>query len=119
MVSIIRQAARLNFINFGVGFYLRGMYYTKANVASRELSTSSREVRRNSASQYLSQVLVNKNILNQGVTTPTQHLTSIYSFEAVSLFRENSLSRPAPCFLLSEQTKKYAVPIVPEAKTDA
>ena len=53
------------------------------------------------------------------VTTPTQRLISVYNFGAVSPFRENSSSRPAPCFLPSEQTKRYAVPIVPEAKTDA
>ena len=53
------------------------------------------------------------------ITASTQRLASVYNFEAVSPFRENSSSRPAPCFLLSEQTKRYGVPIVPEAKTDA
>ena len=52
-------------------------------------------------------------------TAPTQPLTSVYIFGAVSLFSKNSSSRPAPCFLLSEQTKRYTVHIVPEAKSDA
>ena len=119
MVAVLRQAARSNFTNFGVSFYLRWMCYTKANNANREFSMSSRAAQRDSASQYLSQVLVDKNVLNQGITTLTQHLTSVYNFGAVSPFCENSSSRPAPCFLLSEQTKRYAVLVVPEAKTDA
>ena len=44
---------------------------------------------------------------------------SVYNFEAVSLFRKNSLGHPAPCFVIFEQTKRYIVPIVPEVKTDA
>ena len=46
-------------------------------------------------------------------------LAGIYDFGAVSPTRESSSSHPTPCFLLSEQTKRYAVPVVPEAKTDA
>ena len=95
------------------------MRFTKANNASREFSTSSRAARRDLASQYLYQVVVDTNVLNQGVPAPTQRLISSYNFGAVSPFRENSSSRPAPCFLLSEKTKRYAVPAVPEAKTDA
>ena len=82
---------------------------------------SSRAARRDLVSQYLSQVLVNTNVLNQGVTVPTQRLIStfMYNFGVVSPFRKNSSSRPAPCFLPFEQTKRYAIPIVPEAKSDA
>ena len=65
--------------------------------------------------QYLSQVLVDTNVLNQGITIPTQRLISIYNFGAVGPFNEN----PALCFVLSEQTKRNTVPVVQEAKTDA
>ena len=95
------------------------MHYTKANNASSEFSMFSRAARTNSAFQYLSQVLVDTNVVKQGITAPTQRLIGVYNFGAVSPFRENSSSRPAPCFLLSEQTEIYAIPIVPEAKTDA
>ena len=52
------------------------------------------------------------------ITALTQRITSVYNFGAVSPFRKNSSSLPAPYFLLSEKTKRCAVPIVPEAKTD-
>ena len=94
MVAILRQAAQSNVMNFGVSFYLQGMHYMKANNASSEFSTSSRVhvARRDSASQYLSQVLVDTNILNQRVMAPTQRLISVYNFGAVSPFRKNSSS---------------------------
>ena len=78
---------------------------------------SSRAAQRDSTSQYLSQVLVDTNV-NQGVTALTQRLVSMYNFGAVSLLCKNSSSRPALCFLLSEQTKRYTLPVVLEAKTD-
>ena len=118
IVAILKQAVRLNFTKFGTSFYLRRMYYTKANNTSSEFSTSSSMAQGDLASQYLSQVLVDTSILNQGITAPTQRLITIYNFGAVSSARKNSLSRPALCFLLSEQTKRYAVPVFPEAKTD-
>ena len=78
MVAVFRQAARSNFKNFCVSFYLRGMRYMKTNNASSEFSTSSRAARRDLASQYLSQVLVDTNVLNQGVTArPSVLLASI------------------------------------------
>ena len=64
------------------------------------------------------QVLVNTNVLNQSITVLTQRLINIYNLGAVSSFCENSLSLPALCILLFEQTKRYTVPVVPETKTD-
>ena len=52
-------------------------------------------------------------------TWATPSRLSVYNFGAVSPTRENSSSRPAPCFLLSKRTKTYAVPVVSDAKTDA
>ena len=63
--------------------------------------------------------MVDTNVLKRGATEPTQRLISVYNFRAVSLFHENFSSRPDLCFLLSEHTKRYSVPVVPEAKTDA
>ena len=102
MVAVLRQAGQSNFTNFGVSFYLQGMQYMKANNASSEFSTSSMVTQRDLASQYLSQVLVDTNVLNQGVTASTQRLISAYNSGAVSPLCKNSSSRPALCFLLSE-----------------
>ena len=121
MVAILKQAERSNFTNFDFSFYFRGIRYTctMANNTSNEFSTSSRAAQRDSASQYLSKVLVGTNVLNQSVTAPTQRLISIYNFGAVIPSRE-TLSCPPPCFLLSEQTKRYTISVVPEKKkTDA
>ena len=60
----------------------------KANYASSKFSTSSMVARRDFASQYLSQVLVDTNVLNQGVTAPTQRHIRVDNFGAVSPFRE-------------------------------
>ena len=74
------------------------------------------EARKDYASQYLSQLLVDTNLLNQGVIPLTRRLISIYNFGEVSLTHENCSSRPALCCLLSEKGKRYVVPVVPEVK---
>ena len=119
MVAIPRQAARSNFKNFGISFYLWGMSYARANNASNEFSMYSRAAHNHWASQYLCQVLVDTNVLNQSITAPTQHLVSMYNFAVVSLTRKNSSTHPAPCFALSKQTKRYTVTVVPNVKNDA
>ena len=42
-----------------------------------------------------------------------------YNFGTVSPIRENSSCRPALCFVLSEETKRYCASVVPDTKTDA
>ena len=74
------------------------------------------EARKDYAYQYLSQLLVDTNLLNQGVIPSTRCLISIYNFEAVSPTHENCSSCPALCCLLSEKGKRYVVPVVPEVK---
>ena len=88
MVAIFRQTAWSNFTNFGISFYLQGMRYSKCNIASSEFSTFSRAARRDSASQYLSQFLVDTNVLNQGDTAPPERLINICTFGAVNLVQE-------------------------------
>ena len=109
----------VEFHKFRRQFLLPGNVLYEVNNASSEVATSSKAARRDSAFQYPSQVLVDTNVLNQGVTALTQHLISAYNFGAVSPFRVNSSSRPASCFLLSKLTKRYALPVIPEAKADA
>ena len=67
------------------------MRYTRLTT----LAVTSQHPQRDSASQYLSQVLVDANVLNQGVPTPTQRLIGIYNFGAVSVTSESSSSHPA------------------------
>ena len=76
---------------------------------------------RDSTSQYLSLVLVNTNTPKKGTTVAIQHLIRAYYFGVASPFHEKCSSLPAPSFLLFEQAKRYmcAVPVVPEANTDA
>ena len=62
MVAVLRQAVRKNFMNFSVSFYFGGMRYTKANNANMEFWMFSREAQKDLAYQYLSQILVDKNV---------------------------------------------------------
>ena len=49
---------------------------------------------------------------------PDPTFTCAYNFGTLSLICENSLSHPALCFVLSEQTERYSITFGPGAKTD-
>ena len=114
------QAAISNFGEFEVSFYLREMRHAKAN---NTLAVSSRHPRgRLEEIQHLSVCArlwsIQTSWTRGSCTAPTKRLTSIYNFGAVSPTKENFSRCPAPCFLLSKCTKRYAVPVVSDAKTD-
>ena len=61
-------------------FFPLGMHYTKANNASGGFSTFSRAAQKDLAYQYLYQVLVDTNVVNQDVTAQTQCLITLKQY---------------------------------------